>query len=113
MGDEMQVSLRDEFVLCRFAGSFAMIGFDEGWDASTHPRINGYLQETEDMERGKEGMTGIPIYGSDAEGRSCKIAICRWDEKQHVHYLEVKQGHRFIRAPLSVIRAALEILPQH
>ncbi len=64
------------------------------------------------MEVSKEEKPGIPIYGIDAEGRSCKIAICRWDAERKELYLEVKQGHRFIRAPLSVIHALMERLPK-
>lgn len=54
----------------------------------------------------------IAIYGSDDRGHLCKTAICKWDPKEKEHYLEMKQGHRYIKTPISVIRDAEEALKQ-
>ena len=58
----------------------------------------------QDMTRNR--IREIPIYGSDERGHLCKTAICKWDPDGQEHYLEVKQGHRYIKTPLSVIRDA-------
>ncbi len=66
------------------------------------------MQEKKTTEMTRE----IAIYGSDERGHLCKTAICKWDPEGREHYLEMKQGHRYIRTPLSVIRDAEAALSQ-
>ena len=73
----------------------------------------GTIRDKVERRHMRDEMTKeIAIYGSDERGNLCKTAICKWDPKGQEHYLEMKQGHRYIRTPLSVIRDAEAALKQ-